>query len=288
MNLFLRLAAFAARILPDSLKRAIYRIKPLAGLLRKELNRAAPEELTIVQVAAGALQGFSLELNLQMEKDYWLGTYELELQQAVDELVKPGWVVYDVGANIGYISLMLARQVGETGQVFSFEALPANVQRLRQNIGLNRLQERVQVVSAAVVDRAASVRFLVHPSTSMGKVVGSAGRDKIQEYQQEIEVTGLTLDGFVFDDNHPAPQVIKMDIEGGEVLAIQGMQRILAELRPLMLIELHGHEAARAVWLALTGAGYTFHCMQAGFPKVETVAQLDWKAYIIGKLGHSM
>ena len=288
MNLFLRLAAFAARILPDSLKRAIYRIKPLAGLLRKELNRAAPEELTIVQVAAGALQGFSLELNLQMEKDYWLGTYELELQQAVDELVKPGWVVYDVGANIGYISLMLARQVGETGQVFSFEALPANVQRLQRNIGLNGLQERVQVYSAAVVDRAAPVHFLVHPSTSMGKVVGSAGRDKIQEYQQEIEVVGLTLDGFVFEDNHPVPQVIKMDIEGGEVLAVQGMRRILAELRPLMLIELHGHEAARTLWPVLTGDGYSIHRMQAGFPRVETVEQLDWKAYISAKPGHSI
>jgi len=283
MNLLLRLAAFAARILPDSLKRAIYRIKPLAGFLRRELNRAAPVELTVVQVAAGGLQGFNLQLDLQLEKDYWLGTYELELQQAVDELVQPGWVVYDVGANIGYISLMLARRVGETGQVFSFEALPANVQRLQQNIALNGLQERVWVVSAAVVDRAAPVHFLVHPSNSMGKAVGSAGRDKIHEYQQEIEVMGITLDGFVFDENHPAPQMIKMDIEGGEVLAVQGMQRILAELRPLMLIELHGHEAARAIWSALVGAGYTIHRMQAGFPKVESIELLDWKAYIIGK-----
>jgi FkbM family methyltransferase len=283
MNLLLRLAAFAARILPDSLKQAIYRIKPLAGFLRKELNRAAPEELTVVQVAAGGLMGYSLELNLQLEKDYWLGTYELDLQQAVDELVQPGWVVYDVGANIGYISLMLARQVGETGRVFAFEALPANVQRLRRNIGLNELQDRVHVISAAVVDQAAPVHFLVHPSTSMGKVVGSAGRDKIQEYQQEIEVMGLALDGFVYEDGHPAPQVIKLDIEGGEVLAVKGMQRILAELRPLMLVELHGYEAARAVWPVLASAGYTIHRMQADFPKVDTVDMLDWKAYIIGK-----
>jgi FkbM family methyltransferase len=283
MNLLLRLAAFAARILPDSLKRAIYRIKPLAGFLRRELNRAAPAELTVVQVAAGGLQGFSMQLNLQLEKDYWLGTYELELQQAVDELVQPGWVVYDVGANIGYVSLMLACRVGETGQVFSFEALPANVQRLQQNIALNGLLERVQVVSAAVVDQAAPVHFLVHPSNSMGKAVGSAGRDKIYEYQQEIEVAGLTLDGFVFEESHLAPQVIKMDIEGGEVLAVQGMQRILAELRPLLLIELHGHESARAVWQALAGAGYTIHRMQTGYPKVESVEMLDWKAYVIGK-----
>jgi len=77
-----------------------------------------------VQVAAGGLQGLRLSLDMQTEKDYWLGTYEPELQAAVADLVKPGMQVYDVGANIGYVSLLLARRVGAAGHVYAFEALP--------------------------------------------------------------------------------------------------------------------------------------------------------------------
>ena len=74
-----------------------------------------------------------------------------------------------------------------------------------------------------------------------------------------------------------------MNIEGGEVLAIKGMQRILAQLHPLMLVELHGREAARVVWESLARCGYTVHRMQPGYPQVTAVDQLDWKAYILGK-----
>ncbi len=283
MNPILRLAALASRFLPVSLKQSIYRIKPLAGLLRRTLNRAAPSELSQVKVAAGSLTGFTFELNLQTEKDYWLGTYEIELQQAVGELIKPGMVIYDVGANIGYVTLLLARAAGESGRVIAFEALPANVARLEKHVALNGLDGRVTVVPGAVVDRAGTVRFLVHPSTSMGKAVGSAGRDKLREYLKEIEVPGLALDDYAFEQGHLLPQAIKMDIEGGEVLAIKGMQRILGEARPLLLVELHGHEAARAVWEGLAQTGYTVHRMQPGLPQVRSVDQLDWKAYIVGK-----
>ncbi len=289
MNPILRLAALASRILPVSLKQSIYRIKPLAGLVRRTLNRAVPGELSQVKIAAGGLAGFTFELNLLTEKDYWLGTYEVELQQAVNDLLRPGMCIYDVGANIGYVTLLLAKAAGESGQVVAFEALPANVARLEKHVALNHLDGRVTVVPAAVVDQAGTVRFLVHPSTSMGKAVGSAGREKMEEYLKEIEVPGLALDGYVFEHGLPPhtpkrrPQAIKMDIEGGEVLAIKGMQRILHEVRPLLLVELHGHEAARAVWESLARQHYTVHRMQPGYPQVSTVDQLDWKAYIIAK-----
>jgi len=283
MNPLLRLAALASRILPVSFKQSIYRIKPLAGLVRRTLNLAAPSELAQVKIAAGDLAGFKFELDLQTEKDYWLGTYEVELQRAVRDLLSSGMCIYDVGANIGYVTLLLAKAAGESGQVVAFEALPANIARLEKHVALNHLAGRVTVVAGAVVDQARPVRFLVHPSSSMGKAVGSAGREKMGAYLKEIEVPGLALDGYAFEQGHTPPQVIKMDIEGGEVLAIKGMQRILEELRPLLLVELHGHEAAHAVWENLARQGYTVHRMQPGFPQVTSVGQLDWKAYIVGR-----
>ena len=284
MKLPLALAAAAARLLPAPLKKAIYRSGPLARWLRSALNRAAPAGLSAIQVAAGGLQGAHLLLDLQTEKDYWLGTYEPELQQAVAAFLKPGMVVYDVGANVGYISLLLARAAGPSGQVFAFEPLPANQERIRRNLALNAGGDfaPIHLVPAAVVKQAGPVIFLTHRSGAMGKAQGSAGRSD-EHYQAEIEVPGLSLDGFAFADGHPLPQVVKMDIEGGEVLALQGMPRLLASgaARPLMLVELHGPESARAAWDTLRAAGYTIRRMQPGYPPVPALDGLDWKAYIL-------
>ena len=281
MNPLLRLAAFVARILPQPLKQWLYHIQPLAKWLRSRLNEAAPQGLTEIQVAAGKLAGMKLSLNLQTEKDYWLGTYEPELQNAAQKFVQPGMVIYDVGANIGYISLMMARLSGVSGHIFSFEALQANVQRLKKNIALNHMGSIVKVVPKAVVDTSRPVNFLAHSSSSMGKARGSAGRE--EHYEGEIKVAGLALDDFVFSENNPAPGLIKMDIEGGEVLAVKGMRRLLKEKHPLLFVELHGEDAARAVWLTLSNAGYSILRMEKGYERIRSLDQLGWKAYIIAK-----
>jgi FkbM family methyltransferase len=278
----LELAAWAARILPPGVIRLIYRSGPLARFLRKRLNQAAPQGLSEVQVAAGALQGCRLLLDMQTEKDYWLGVYEPELQDAISRWITPGSVVYDVGANIGYISISLARRVGAMGHVVAFEALPENQERLRRNLELNGLEERITLIPAAVVDQSRPVRFLVAESGGMGKAEGSAGRHETP-YAHTIEVSGLSLDEFVFQQGYPPPQVVKMDIEGGEVLALPAMQRVLAEHHPLMLLELHGPEAERVAWDTLTAHGYTLRRLEPGYPVVSRIEDLKWKAYLLAE-----
>ena len=281
-NLLLKVAAQAARSLPQSWIQAIYRNPRLAGLIRGRLNRAAPHGLVSVQVAAGGLKGATLELDMQTEKDYWLGIYEPNLQQAIHELVQPGWVVFDVGANIGYISLLLAKAVTAAGHVYAFEALPNNYSRVQKNIQANSFQATITPIHAAVIDATREVTFLVGPSNGMGKVSGSAGRQEVV-YEESLTVPGLSLDDFVYQQGNPAPQVVKMDIEGGEVMALPGMQRILQESHPLMLLELHGPESAQAARDILTGAGYRLCSMAPGYPDVPAGETLDWKAYLIAR-----
>ncbi len=275
----LSLAALAARLLPTSVKKALYGFRPLAQAIRVSLNRAAPAGLTPVRVAAGSLQGIELVLNLQEEKDYWLGTYEPGLMAAIADLVQPAMVAYDVGANIGYISLMLARAVGESGQVFAFEALPANLERLQNHLERNGVTARIKTIHAAVVESTRPVQFLLGPSDGMGKAEGSPGRQAA--YSGSIQVPGLCLDDFVYAQGNPAPQVVKMDIEGGEVLALPGMRRILRQARPILLLEIHGPEAAQVAWEELTAAGYRLCHMSKGYPPIASLAALDWKAYIV-------
>lgn len=280
-RLFLKITETMARWLPDGFKRAIYRFRPLARLLRSGLNKAVPQGVSRVTIAGGGLKNAQMDLDMHSEKDYWLGTYELGLQHAISHFIKPGMTAYDVGANIGYISLLLARAVGESGKVVSVEALPANVNRLQGHVALNPFAACVKVLPAAVVDVSAPVTFLVHGSTSMGKAVGSAGRP--EHYEKEITVDGVSLDELVYQQGYPAPDVIKMDIEGGEVLAVQGMKRLLKEKPPLILVELHGREAVQMVYRTLFAAGYTFFQMQDHYPQVTSESELDKRAYLVAK-----
>jgi FkbM family methyltransferase len=280
-KLLLNVAAIAAKILPNSFKQAIYRAKPLAACIRRGLNRAAPTGLTQVKIAAGNLAGYTILIDMQVDKDYWLGTYEPELQAALRELIQPGVVIYDVGANVGYVSLLLAKASGEAGKVYAFEALPENAERWRKNMALNGMEASLSLFAGAVTQTTGPVRFLVHASGGMGKAAGSAGRQ--DQYQSEVSVPGISLDDFVYGLGNPPPQVVKMDIEGGEVLALPGMRRVLTQARPLMLMELHGPASNRVAWETLTAAGYQICWMRPGYPEVPALEAMGWKAYIIAR-----
>ena len=171
-------------------------------------------------MAAGDLAGYTILLDMQIDKDYWLGTYEPELQSALRELIPSGAIIYDVGANIGYVSLLLAKAAGASGHVYAFEALPGNAEQWRENVALNGMEARLSLYAGAVTDCAGPVRFLVHASGGMGKAAGSAGR--ADQYQSEISVPGISLDEFVYGQGKPPPQVVKHGYRGWRGAGIAG------------------------------------------------------------------
>lgn len=275
----LRLAGWAADNLPTGVKRRLYHLGPLTRWLRSVLNRSAPKGPVEVEVAAGLLKGARLLLDLQEEKDLWLGTYETDMQSEVARRLEPGMVVYDIGAHIGYLTLGLARRVGPTGLVLAFEPLPGNQARLRSNVEANGFGERVILRPVAVGDQEGTGSFLVHPSASMGKLEQSAGRQ--EGYQQSIEVTTVTLDDEVYQRGAPPPDWVKLDVEGGEGAVLAGSQRLLTEARPGWWIELHGPVGARQAWDWLTQAGYELYTLGNRPARVLSADELDWKAYLL-------
>jgi len=280
-NSILRTASWLARKTPQPILRLVYRIPPLAGIIRRTLNKAAPEGLTTVQISGGVLVGCRMELDLQTEKDLWLGTYESELQNALQSFIKPGDVVYDVGANIGYVSVMCAKCTGPEGRVFAFEPLPANQQRFLRSLELNHLENRVMLVDKAVGKKSGNTTFWVHASTSMGRL-DSVKQEGLQ-FEEAISIELVSLDDFIWSHGEPAPDVIKLDIEGGEVDALPGMSRLLREYRPLLLVEIHGTEAGRFVYDELERAKYDLYWMQTGYPRIENRDALQGKAYVVAK-----
>jgi len=241
------------------------------------LTRAAPDKMVPVEIAAGPLAGMRMELDLRTEKDLWLGTYEPALLEAIEHFVRPGLTVYDVGANIGYVSLALAKVVGPSGHVVAFEPLPANLVRLRANMTLNPEGSQVQVVGAAVGAQNSQATFMVHESGGMGKLQAAKGRQA--EYEGSITVEVIALDKWNKNHRQAAPGLIKIDVEGGEAAVLEGLGSTLKSDRPTILIELHGPEATSAVQNVLAAAGYALHAARDGYPRLGEIT--NWKTYAI-------
>ncbi|HSB88838.1 MAG TPA: FkbM family methyltransferase [Anaerolineales bacterium] len=278
-SIVLRAAAFAARALPPGMSRAFYRLGPLTRWIRLLLNRAAPQGIAPVVIAGGDLAGVQLLLDLQVDKDLWLGTYEPEVTRAVRLLVHPGMTAYDLGANIGYVTMLLAKAVGETGRVVAVEPLPANLDRLRAAVELNRMEHRIRVVPKAVGAAGGPARFLVHRSPGMGRLEAGSGRGP--GFESAIDTEVVSLDDLVHEQDFPRPDVIKIDLEGGEVDALQGMRRILLEARPVLLIETHGQAEARGVWDLLTAAGYSLRDLDHDSRVVAAAGDMPPKGHLL-------
>jgi len=275
------LASWIAARLPTWALLGLYRLGPVTRLLRSMLNRSVPHGITEVTVAAGQLAGTRLLLDLREEKDLWLGSYEPFMLEAVARFTRPGMTAYDVGAHIGYVTVCLAQAVGPQGHVVAFEPLPGNQQRLRANLELNGLSGRVRVVAGAVGEIAGRQRFRPHSSVAMGRLAAQEAPDEPAAGLLEVEV--VELDEFAAASGAP-PDLIKMDIEGGEAAALRGARRLLRQAKPILLLEMHeAHEAeAITVFDGLQQIGYEIRRLARHFPVITSTAGLGRKAYLLG------
>lgn len=175
----------------------------------------------------------------------WLGSYEYEKQRRFAKEVSPGAVVYDVGAHVGFYTLLASELVGPGGRVIAFEPLPRNLYYLQKHLSLNNCRN-VTVFEAAVLDTKRLVRFAEGPNSSMGFV----------SEQGCIEVRAVTLDESFVKGEVPRPDVIKIDIEGGEYGALNGAKRLLAEFHPVVFLSTHSSEVHKQCCDLLETLGY--------------------------------
>jgi FkbM family methyltransferase len=161
------------------------------------------------------------------------------------EFLRPGMTVVDVGANIGYISLISARIVGKGGRVLSFEPTPAVARRLRENVCLNGFQH-VTVIEAAVTSVPGSLRFYESDEDPEANTLFSNGPGAF------LTVQGVTLDDTLQAENAGHVDLLKIDAEGAEPGVLQGAIRILSRPdRPTLLFEANS--------FALSAAGSNMH-----------------------------
>jgi FkbM family methyltransferase len=223
-----RLRPLISRVLPDVLRapvrNLVTRLQSLRGApfeVAGQRLRFLPNSMPTVRTAASS------------ERDH-IDIVQLEWFAAAIQI---GDVVADVGAFRGTYTVIAAARAGNQGRVYAFEPTPTNADVIAANLRLNRLQSRVSIERLAVSDQAGTASFFAWEDASTNALIMHHDEAMVSS------VNTVTLDEFF--RMRALPRIVKMDIEGGEVHALRGAQRLLAS-DALMVCELHPYAWAAA------------------------------------------
>jgi FkbM family methyltransferase len=245
-----RIAGVLNRIGLGALARA-----PAPRWLGRQLRTTSSTQPKVSTVVSGLGRGLKLVVLPETPLSHWLGTHEPETQRVLRERLRPGMVVYDCGANVGYFSAMCARLVGPTGRVFAFEPSPRSFECLSALGRLNGF-EHVEAIPQAVWTHGGTLRFKR----------GTGGRSFVSDHvegslpetsepAETVEISAVSIDEFVLDQHHPAPDFLKVDVEGSEAAALAGAKQVIVRHRPTILVEIHG-AAGTDLWSLFHELGY--------------------------------
>lgn len=174
--------------------------------------------------------------------------------------LRPADTVLDVGAHVGYYTLLSSAIVGADGLVWAFEPSARNTAFLRDHIRISRC-DNVRVTQAAVSDAAGHSRFSFGTGSGTGHLTDAG----------PVEVRTVRLDNFCAEQQI-WPDAIKVDVEGAELSVLQGGQETIACAQPLILLSTHGREVHHRCLDWLRGAGYTSHPIDG--PDVDTATEI--------------
>jgi FkbM family methyltransferase len=164
------------------------------------------------------------------------GGLESSVQEALVRHLGRGGAFYDIGANVGFFSLLGARLVGlDQGRVYAFEPAPDNAEAIRRNAELNGAGN-ISVITKAVAAQTGVARLQIVDDQSWSKLVETGEHPNRQE---EIEVETAALDDLLARREILPPTVVKIDVEGAELSVLAGMRRTIEEHRPTIICELH-------------------------------------------------
>lgn len=175
-----------------------------------------------------------------------LGSYEPEQTALFEELIKPGAVVFDIGAHAGYYSLLAGVLTGPAGKVVAFEPNPKNHFYLKEHMRLNDCRN-VMVVESAVGDREGEASFAFGPGSGTGKVAEGG----------KLTVSMVRLDDFARQHNL-RPHFLKIDVEGGEAAVLKGGAHVLQDSKPVIFLSTHGADIHRECLAMLKKSAYQF------------------------------
>jgi FkbM family methyltransferase len=249
------------------LRRLPYTGRGLEQLKRRIERRFLPKLQVWVRIQSGLSKGVWMNLRFPREALLWRGEHEPEVQNAIVARIGPGAVVYDIGAHVGTMALGAALLVGDLGLVVAFDGDPENIARLQEHCVRNGLENRLRVVHAVVWSRTAveGIEFRRGATARSQGGVQADGNCPVLGSGEVINVPAVRLDDFI-GAGVPAPQLVKIDVEGGEYEVLRGGEKLFAKQRPLIIIEVHHQQAAEQITSWLSEYRY---CAQWKIPKEQ-------------------
>jgi FkbM family methyltransferase len=175
----------------------------------------------------------------------FFGTYEPEIRTIFRAVLQSGGICVDIGANVGWHTLLMASLVGANGRVLAVEANPAMLKRLQDNLGANRLSQ-VEVVPFAMTEAEGEVEFYApdasDPVSGTGRVIGTPSEATAG---QTIRVQGRRLDTIIAATQIERLDLIKIDVEGFELPVLRSGEEAIAKFRPHVVFEYNSEYAHR-------------------------------------------
>jgi FkbM family methyltransferase len=179
----------------------------------------------------------SFDMRVPMHREMLAGVFDTRLWRVgLRPYLRPGSVLFDVGASNGYFSLRAAAVVGESGSVHAFEPVPANVHLLHEAKACNGI-DHLTIVPAAVAAQPGTLRL--YAGTGPDVPSGYASLVEEEDRRTAFTVPSTSLDCYIAGKDALVPDVVKIDVEGAEPRVLAGMYRLLHEKRPVVLLEYH-------------------------------------------------
>jgi FkbM family methyltransferase len=185
-----------------------------------------------------------------------LPSREAEVLKAIEDALKPGSTFVDAGANIGFFTVLAARLVGSTGRVIAIEMMPDTAARLRLHVAANKLSN-VVILEHALSDRSGEELTAIVPERKFGRA--SIVRTAEGEEQHKVTVHTGTMDDLFRDLGGPI-DLIKMDLESAELLALRGATEVLSRTKAVIFEQLPGETGAGTL---LKGLGFQLRMLDS-------------------------
>lgn len=223
----------------------------ISAFLKKLLATLWYRPGTVHRILLGPMKGLHFKCSDNTGLAALYSGNEKDNQRVYAEVVRPGDVVIDAGANWGVHSLYLALLTGPEGRVLAFEPHPQVVEELRWHVEANGLSQ-VVIHAQGLLDRAGAIPFTLGENSKTSHVGSDGGASD----GREITVACLTLDEVFEKSGLTSLKLIKVDVEGAEAALLRGAERTLRRYRPHLVVELHNPEQDLEVARILSALGY--------------------------------
>lgn len=222
----------------------------------EQIGRLFPDRETSATVIRGPLRGTRFHANFRHRPHFFLGRYEPALVSVLSRVLRPGMVGWDVGANIGYISLVMANLVGPSGDVEAFEPSPHAFATLTRNVA-----SQLHVHNVALADCQGREPF----SDFDYDLVAKLGDHSSSFNDARVSDVNVTTGDALVESGVPAPQVIKLDVEGAEMRVLMGMASLLESVSALV-VELHSSLLVTEVCETLSARSFRSELISTAMP----------------------